>query len=80
MRSCSARSASRRTSGSAPDDHIVGQGNLSVRGRDALKFGLLYLHHGQWLGQQVLAPGLVEESMRLRTPLALGNYVGYGYQ
>jgi CubicO group peptidase (beta-lactamase class C family) len=64
----------------APDGHIVGQGNLWVRGRDALKFGLLYLHHGQWHDQQVLSPRWVEESTRLRTPLALDNYVGYGYQ
>jgi CubicO group peptidase (beta-lactamase class C family) len=64
----------------APDGHIVGQGNLSLRGRDALKFGLMYLHGGRWHDQQVLAAGWVEESLRLRTPLALDNYVGYGYQ
>ena len=64
----------------APDGHIVGQGNLWLRGRDALKFGMLYLHHGHWHDQQVVSPRWVAESMRVRTPLALDNYVGYGYQ
>jgi CubicO group peptidase (beta-lactamase class C family) len=64
----------------APDGHIVGQGSLWLHARDALKFGLLYLHHGRWHGRQLIAPGWVAESTRLRTPLALDNYVGYGYQ
>ena len=63
-----------------PDGHIVGQGNLWLRGRDALKFGMLYMHHGRWHDQQLLSRRWVEESTRLRTPLALDNYVGYGYQ
>ena len=64
----------------SPDGHIVGQGNLWLRGRDALKFGMVYLRHGHWHGEQLLSPRWVEESTRLRTPLALNNYSGYGYQ
>jgi CubicO group peptidase (beta-lactamase class C family) len=64
----------------APDGHIVGQGNLWLRGRDALKFGLLYLHRGRWHDKQLISPRWVEESTRLHTPLTLDNYVGYGYQ
>jgi CubicO group peptidase (beta-lactamase class C family) len=64
----------------APDSHIVGQGNLWLCGRDALKFGLVYLHHGRWHDKQVLSRCWVAESTRLRTPLALDNNVGYGYQ
>jgi CubicO group peptidase (beta-lactamase class C family) len=63
-----------------PDGHIIGQGNLWLRGRDALKFGLLYLHHGRWQDKQLISQRWVKESTRLHTPLVLENYVGYGYQ
>lgn len=49
---------------------------LFLAPRDFLKFGLLYLHRGQWQGQQVLPAAWVEKSLGTYTKLGSKQY-GY---
>jgi len=39
---------------------LVGSSYLYATQRDYARFGLLYLHHGKWLGKQILPEGWVE--------------------
>ncbi len=61
----------------------VGGNNLSLRPRDMLKFGQLYLNRGRWDGEQLLPWQWVDQSTRpagLAAPRGRGRiYGGYGY-
>ncbi|MDE2976952.1 MAG: serine hydrolase [Acidobacteriota bacterium] len=61
----------------------VGGNNLSLRPRDMLKFGQLYLNRGRWGGEQLLPWQWVDRSTRpagLAAPRGRGRiYGGYGY-
>ena len=61
----------------------VGGNNLSLRPRDMLKFGQLYLNRGRWGGEQLLPWQWVDRSTRpagLAAPQGRGRiYGGYGY-
>ncbi len=61
----------------------VGGNNLSLRPRDMLKFGQLYLNRGRWGGKQLLPWRWVDESTRpgvVAGPRGRGRiYGGYGY-
>ncbi len=61
----------------------VGGNNLSMRPRDMLKFGQLYLNRGRWGGEQLLPWQWVDQSTRpagLAAPRGRGRiYGGYGY-
>lgn len=61
----------------------VGGNNLSLRPRDMLKFGQLYLNRGRWGGEQLLPWQWVDQSTRpagLAAPRGRGRiYGGYGY-
>lgn len=61
----------------------VGGNNLSLRPRDMLKFGQLYLNRGRWEGEQLLPWRWVDQSTRpagLAAPRGRGRiYGGYGY-
>lgn len=61
----------------------VGGNNLSMRPRDMLKFGQLYLNRGRWDGEQLLPWQWVDQSTRpagLAAPRGRGRiYGGYGY-
>ena len=50
-------------------------GGLSLRPRDMVKFGLLFLNEGQWNGSQIISPEWVTESTDWQAPGKL-----YGYQ
>lgn len=63
-----------------PQGRAAGQGFLSLRPRDALKFGLLFLNKGCWQGQQVVPPSWVAKATRRYTPLGYSSNSGYGYQ
>ena len=52
-------------------------GGLSLRARDAAKFGQLYLDEGTWAGQRVLPANWIRESMRPRLPASDGAQYGY---
>jgi CubicO group peptidase (beta-lactamase class C family) len=65
---------------------IIPQGNLSIRSRDLLKFGLLVQQRGVWQGKPLLSESWIDEATRSRTSLSpdpatgLGDlYKGYGY-
>lgn len=66
---------------------IVPQGNLSVRARDLLKFGLLFQQRGRWHGRQLVPEAWIDEATISHSTLpsdadtGLGDlYKGYGYQ
>jgi CubicO group peptidase (beta-lactamase class C family) len=48
---------------------------LDMTSRDFARFGLLYLQHGVWDGEQVIAPEWVDASLT-----SAPTYAGYGYQ
>ncbi|WP_276372771.1 serine hydrolase [Chryseolinea sp. H1M3-3] len=52
-------------------------GDIFLRPRDMLKFGLLYLNNGQWQGNQVVPSAWVKESTTTKIQLAPG--FGYAY-
>ena len=51
---------------------------LNATARDFAKFGRLYLHNGNWEGQQVVPEDWVKASTELNSEE--GSYWGYGYQ
>jgi len=63
-----------------------GGGGISFTARDAAKFGLLYLNHGEYAGNQVIPADWVRDSLRTYSENLynnrLGSYfrdIGYGY-
>jgi CubicO group peptidase (beta-lactamase class C family) len=53
---------------------------LRLRPRDLAKFASLYLHEGQWNGQQVVPQTWVRESTRRQISFPGSASGGYGYQ
>jgi len=53
-------------------------GNLEITSRDMIKFGLLYLNHGRWKGQQIISEEWINLSVQhhIETPQ---SEVYYGY-
>jgi len=60
---------------------FMGGSHLFITSREMAKFGLLYLHQGQWQGEQIVPRNWVEESLtRQVRAYASDNYdYGYGY-
>ncbi|CAG0937233.1 6-aminohexanoate-dimer hydrolase [Thermoflexales bacterium] len=56
----------------------VGGWGLQLTPRDMAKLGYLYLHKGQWDGQQIVSAQWVEDATR--THAETGGDLGYGYQ
>jgi len=52
-------------------------GDIGLRPRDMLKFGLMYLNEGKWNEKQVVPPDWVRESTT--TKIHLTSTLGYGY-
>ncbi len=52
-------------------------GDIGLRPRDMLKFGLLYLNNGNWNGEQIISPKWIKESTteKIKPRASLG----YGY-
>ncbi len=48
----------------APDGYNTGGNGLTCTTEDSLKFGVLHLNRGQWLGQQLLSGQWVDEATR----------------
>ena len=55
-----------------------GGGGLSLKPRDAAKFGYLYLHNGNWDGKQVVPADFVAEAVKSHYLSSATS--GYGYQ
>jgi CubicO group peptidase (beta-lactamase class C family) len=60
---------------------FMGGSHLFITPREMAKFGLLYLHQGQWQGEQIVPRDWVEESLTRKVgAYATDNYdYGYGY-
>jgi CubicO group peptidase (beta-lactamase class C family) len=69
--------------GKSPEGVNLTDGGLSVRTEDFAKFGLLYLQHGNWNGQQLVSEQWVSDasSKQISNGSDNGNWsYGYGYQ
>ncbi len=60
------------------DGTPIGGWGLQITPRDMAKLGYLYLHHGQWEGQQIVSASWVENAARPHTET--DGDLGYGYQ
>jgi CubicO group peptidase (beta-lactamase class C family) len=56
----------------------IGSWGLQITPRDMAKLGYLYLHHGQWEGQQIVSAEWVKNATRTHTET--DGELGYGYQ
>lgn len=56
----------------------IGGWGLQITPRDMAKLGYLYLHQGQWDGQQIVSAAWVENATRTHTET--DGTLGYGYQ
>jgi CubicO group peptidase (beta-lactamase class C family) len=54
-------------------------GGAYVRPRDMLKIGQVYLDHGQWHGEQIVARDWVEKSWRKRLAMGPGDDYSYAW-
>lgn len=66
----------------SPTNVIAGGWGLSLRPLDMARFGLLYLHKGQWEGRQIVSERWVDESSRRQISNGTSGFwnSGYGYQ
>lgn len=64
-----------------PQGVYFGGNNMEMRPRDMLKFGLLYLHGGEWEGRELLPREWVELShtAHANSPRGQGRHYGYGW-
>ncbi len=46
-----------------PEGYYIGGTKLSMTARDMAKFGYLYLHHGNWEGEQLIPKEWIEQSL-----------------
>lgn len=61
-----------------PQGRVAAQGNLALRSRDLLKFGLLLLQQGEWRGRQLVPERWIGEATRPRVELPHDREAGYG--
>ncbi|MBN2006849.1 MAG: serine hydrolase [Anaerolineae bacterium] len=57
----------------------IGGWGLQITPRDMAKLGYLYLHNGQWDGQQIVSAEWVRNATQQHTGTG-GDVLGYGYQ
>jgi CubicO group peptidase (beta-lactamase class C family) len=64
-----------------PQGVTIGAWSLQLTTRDMAKFGLLYLHNGQWDNKEIVPKSWVEQSVQQRVAenYADGTRGGYGY-
>ncbi len=60
----------------SPEKFCDGGNGAYLTARDMARFGLLYLHEGQWLSKQLVSKEWISESIKIQTP----NMARYGYQ
>lgn len=72
--------------GSDDNGYNYGSGSIFLKARDAAKFGLLYLHQGEYAGNQLVSSHWVRDSLQRYSENlynnSLGHYfrdIGYGY-
>ena len=58
--------------GRSPQGIPVGGSQLSMQPRDMAKIGYLYLHGGEWAGQQLLPPGWTDRVAQAQVDMHLG--------
>ena len=58
---------------------FMGGSHLFITPREMAKFGLLYLHQGQWQGEQVVPRDWVEESLTRHVGAYSSDDYDYGY-
>lgn len=63
---------------SDPQGYSRGWGDLHLLPEDAAKIGYLWLHRGQWDGQQIVPEAWVLDSVKAHS-LFVGDDIGYGY-
>jgi CubicO group peptidase (beta-lactamase class C family) len=56
-----------------------GAGGFNLMPSDMAKLGYLYLHKGQWDGQQIISPEWVETSTQPHADVDVNAHFGYGY-
>jgi CubicO group peptidase (beta-lactamase class C family) len=69
--------------GTDPMDFNTGYANLYLRARDMARFGLLYLHRGEWEGKQLVPVQWVEDSIKMQVSFSKKedpDQSGYGYK
>ena len=64
----------------SPRGIVAGQGFLSLRGRDQLKLGQLYLNGGSWHGRQIVSQRWTGAATECRVEIPNPWPAGYGYQ
>jgi CubicO group peptidase (beta-lactamase class C family) len=63
-----------------PDGIPYGAGGFPLIPRDMAKLGYLYLHNGQWDGQQIVSAEWVQKATQAHVPvLTVDEHFGYGY-
>jgi CubicO group peptidase (beta-lactamase class C family) len=58
---------------------FMGGSHLFITPREMAKFGLLYLHQGQWQGEQIVPRDWVEESLTRQVGAYASDHYDYGY-
>jgi CubicO group peptidase (beta-lactamase class C family) len=61
-----------------PAEIPIGGWGLQMTPREMAKLGYLYLHDGQWAGQQIVSANWVKAATQQHTPT--DSQLGYGYQ
>jgi CubicO group peptidase (beta-lactamase class C family) len=64
----------------APNGIVVGQGFLSICGRDMLKLGQVFLDGGTWNGHRIVSETWVRAASKQRVNICDATHPGYGYQ
>jgi CubicO group peptidase (beta-lactamase class C family) len=62
-----------------PQGYYNGWADVSLHPQDMAKLGLLFLHKGQWDGQQIVSRRWVEEATRVQVPTPAEEWDPYGY-
>jgi CubicO group peptidase (beta-lactamase class C family) len=64
---------------SDPQGYSRGWGDLSLYPHDAAKIGFLFLHQGEWAGQQIVPRSWVEAATSFQISSGGSKYENYGY-
>jgi CubicO group peptidase (beta-lactamase class C family) len=62
-----------------PQGYNDGWAGLYLHPRDLAKLGYLWLHQGQWEGQQIVSSRWVEQSVKRQAKTGMGDDYGYGW-